>query len=134
MNVCSIWPFAQISDDFYYLDINLAMCQIFCSCIIQGVSFNYHHRNVRSQVSNFQVSVSAFMTRSRSRNLSQVSEVTVSTDHWSLVLGSPLILEPSVFVMETACTFYFMGPLFFYFFQNFSNFCFSGPVVGLVLG
>jgi len=21
MNVCSIWPFAQISDDFYYLDI-----------------------------------------------------------------------------------------------------------------
>jgi len=27
------------------------MCQIFCCCIIQGVSFNYHHRNVRSQVS-----------------------------------------------------------------------------------
>jgi len=22
MNVCSIWPFAQISDDFYYLDIS----------------------------------------------------------------------------------------------------------------
>jgi len=21
MNVCSIWPLAQISDDFYYLDI-----------------------------------------------------------------------------------------------------------------
>jgi len=21
MNVCSVWPFAQISDDFYYLDI-----------------------------------------------------------------------------------------------------------------
>jgi len=21
MNVCGIWPFAQISDDFYYLDI-----------------------------------------------------------------------------------------------------------------
>ena len=21
MNVCSIWPFAQISDDFYYRDI-----------------------------------------------------------------------------------------------------------------
>jgi len=21
-NVCSIWPFAQISDDFYYLDIS----------------------------------------------------------------------------------------------------------------
>jgi len=21
MNVCSIWPFAQISDDFYYLGI-----------------------------------------------------------------------------------------------------------------
>ena len=36
------------------------MCQIFCCCIIQGVTFNYHHRNVRSRVSvsNFQVSVS----------------------------------------------------------------------------
>ena len=21
MNVCSIWPLAQVSDDFYYLDI-----------------------------------------------------------------------------------------------------------------
>jgi len=21
MNVCSIWPFAQVSDDFYYLEI-----------------------------------------------------------------------------------------------------------------
>jgi len=21
MNICSIWPFAQISDDFYYIDI-----------------------------------------------------------------------------------------------------------------
>jgi len=21
MNLCSIWPFAQVSDDFYYLDI-----------------------------------------------------------------------------------------------------------------
>ena len=22
MNLCSIWPFAQISDDFYHLDIS----------------------------------------------------------------------------------------------------------------
>ena len=45
------------------------MCQIFHCFIIQGVGFNYHQRNVRSQasVSNFQVSVSAFMTKSRSR-------------------------------------------------------------------
>ena len=47
------------------------MCLLFCYCVIQGVSFNYHHRNVRSRVSvsvsNFQVSVSAFMTKSRSR-------------------------------------------------------------------
>jgi len=21
MNICSVWPFAQISNDFYYLDI-----------------------------------------------------------------------------------------------------------------
>ena len=44
------------------------MCQIFC-CSIIPVSFNYHQRNVRSRVSvsNFQVSVSAFMTKSRSR-------------------------------------------------------------------
>ena len=47
MNVCSIWPFAQISDDFYYLI--LAMFQVFWCSIIQGVSFNYHQRNVRSR-------------------------------------------------------------------------------------
>jgi len=46
------------------------MCQIFCCCIIQGISINYHYRNVRSRVSvsNFQVSVSAFMTKARSRH------------------------------------------------------------------
>ena len=48
------------------------MCLLFCYCVIQGVSFNYHHRNVRSRVSvsvsNFQVSVSAFMTKSRPRS------------------------------------------------------------------
>ena len=45
------------------------MCQIFFCCIIQGVSFYFNHRNVRSWVSasNLQVSVSAFMTKSRSR-------------------------------------------------------------------
>jgi len=45
---------------------HLAMRQIFCCSIIQGVSFNYHQRNVRSRVS-----VSAFMTKSRSRLLWQ---------------------------------------------------------------
>jgi len=43
MNVCSIWPFAQISDDFL-LSWYLAICQIFWCSIIQGVSFNYHAR------------------------------------------------------------------------------------------
>ena len=48
---------------------------IFCR-IYQGVSFNYHQRNVRSRVS-----VLAFMAKSRSRSFSQVSvlEVMVST-------------------------------------------------------
>ena len=36
------------------------MCQIFCCSIIQGVSFNYHLRNVRSRVS---------VSNSRSRSL-----------------------------------------------------------------
>ena len=74
MNVCSIWPLAQIFG-WFLLSWYLAMCQVFCCCIIQGVSFHYHERNVRSRVSvlvsNFQVSVSvsvsAFMTKSRSR-------------------------------------------------------------------
>ena len=41
--------------------------QIFSCSVIQGVSFNYHQRNVRSRVSvsNFQVLVSAFVTKSR---------------------------------------------------------------------
>jgi len=55
MNVCSIWPFAQISDDFYYL--GFGNVPDICSSIIQGLCFNYHQRNVRSRVS-----VSAFMT------------------------------------------------------------------------
>jgi len=69
MNVCSIWPFAQISDGFYYLDFG-NVPDICCS-IIQGVRFNYHQGNVRSRisvsVSNFQVSVSVFMKKSRFR-------------------------------------------------------------------
>ena len=59
MSVCSIWPFAQISDDFYYLDI--WQCARYFVAALLGVSFNYHHRNVRSRVS-----VSAFITKSRS--------------------------------------------------------------------
>jgi len=30
------------------------MCQILYCCIIQGVSFIHHHRNVRSRVSKFE--------------------------------------------------------------------------------
>ena len=68
MKVCSIWPFAQISDDFYYLGI-WQCARYFVAALFTGVSFNYPQRNVRSRVSvsNFQVSVSAFMTKSRSR-------------------------------------------------------------------
>jgi len=65
LNVCSIWQFAQISDDFF--SWYLALCQIFCCSIIQAVSFNYHQRNVRSGVS-VSVLVSAFMTKSWSRS------------------------------------------------------------------
>ena len=80
MNVCSISAFAQISDDFYYLGI-WQCAWYFVAALFKEVGFNYHQRNVRSRVSvavsNFQVS--SFMTKFRSRNLSQVSEVTVST-------------------------------------------------------
>jgi len=54
---------------WFLLSWYLALCQIFCCSSIQGVSFNYHQRNVRSRVSvsNYQVSVSAFMTKFWSR-------------------------------------------------------------------
>jgi len=42
MNVCSIWPFAQISDEFYYLDIWQCARYFVAALIIQGVIFNYH--------------------------------------------------------------------------------------------
>jgi len=66
MNVCSIWSF-YTNFGWFLLSWYLAMWRIFCCSIIQGVSFNYHQRTVRSRVlvSNFQVSVSAFMTKSR---------------------------------------------------------------------
>jgi len=67
-NVCSNWQFAQIWGDFNYLGI--WQCgRYFVATLFKRVSFNYHQRNVRSpvSVSNFQVSVSAFMTESRSR-------------------------------------------------------------------
>jgi len=64
MNVCSIWPFAQISDYFYYLDIwecaRYFVAEIFKLALITV-------RDFEVPVSNFQVSVSAFMTKSRSR-------------------------------------------------------------------
>jgi len=72
MNVCSIWLFAQISDDVYYL--NIRQCaRYFVAALFKELAFNYHQTNVRSRVSvsNFQVqvSVSAFTTKSRSRRL-----------------------------------------------------------------
>jgi len=47
MNVCRIWPSAQISGDFYYL--GFGNVPDICCSIIQRVSFNYHQRNVRSR-------------------------------------------------------------------------------------
>jgi len=47
---------------WFLLSWYLAMCQIIFCSIIQGVSFDYHQRNVRCRVS-----VLAFMTKSRSR-------------------------------------------------------------------
>ena len=72
-NECLQYLAACTNFGWFLLFWYLAMCQIFCCSIIQGLSFNYHHRNVRSRVSvsvsNFQVSVSvsAFMPKSRSR-------------------------------------------------------------------
>jgi len=52
-----------------------------------------------------------------------------------MVEGLPISLVPYVFVIVTACTFQFMGPVFLYFFQNFMNFCFRVRVsVRLALG
>jgi len=73
------------------------MRQIFCCSIIQGASFNCHHINVWSRisvsVSNFQVSVSAFMRKSRSRleiwsrSRSRSRRLWSWLRHW---LGAPL--------------------------------------------
>jgi len=75
MNVGNIWPFAQISDEFYYLGI--WQCdRYFVAALLKKLALSTTRKNVRSRVS-----VSAFVTMSRSRSLSQVSvsEVTVST-------------------------------------------------------
>ena len=81
MNVCSIWPFAQILDDFYYLDI--WQCAIYFVAvlfkelaiitIIEMWGLGLKHPGLRLGLYD-KVSVST-------RNLSQVlvSEVTVST-------------------------------------------------------
>jgi len=61
MKVCSIWPFAQISDDFYYLGI-WQCARYFVAALFTGVSFNYPQRNVRSR---------SRTSRSRSRLLWQ---------------------------------------------------------------
>jgi len=63
MNVCSIWQFAEISDDLYYLSI-WQCARYFVAALFKELALNCHQR---SEVSNFQVSVSAFLTKSRSR-------------------------------------------------------------------
>jgi len=91
MNVCSIWPFEQICDDFYYLDIWQRARQFVAASFKElalitikemwGLESRSRSRTSRSRSRSrspllWQVSVS-------SRNLSQVSvsvsEVTVST-------------------------------------------------------
>jgi len=68
---------------------------IFCR-IFQGVSFNYHQRNVSSRVSVSNVQVSAFMAKSRSRSLSQVSvseagpALACAGPDWKQFCGAPL--------------------------------------------
>jgi len=62
MNVCSIWPFAQISDDFYYLGI-WQRARYFVAALFKELALIV--RNVRSGVS---VS-SRILARSRSRRL-----------------------------------------------------------------
>jgi len=66
MNICSIWPFAQISDDFYYLD--MWQCAIYFVAALFKESALITIIECEVSVSNFQVSasVSAFMTKSLS--------------------------------------------------------------------
>jgi len=45
-----------------------------------------------------------------------------------IVFGSPLTLPTYIFVVVAGYMFQFMGPVFLYFFQNFSNFLFSSEV------
>ena len=83
MNVCSIWPFAQISDDFYYLDIwqcarhfvAALFKELALIAIIEMWGLGFELPGLGLGIYD-KVSVS-------SRNLSQVSvsvlEVTVST-------------------------------------------------------
>jgi len=71
MNVSSIWPFAQISDDFYYLDI--WQCgRYFVAALFKELALIISIKKCELSVSNFNisVSVSAFMTKfwSRSRH------------------------------------------------------------------
>ena len=92
MNVCSIWPFAQILDDFYYLDIwqcaryfvAASFKELALITIIEmwglglelpglGLDLVFHDK----------VSVLVW-----TQNLSQASEVTVST--------TSLLVPPSV--------------------------------------
>ena len=66
------------------------MCLLFCYCVIQGVSFNYHHRNVRSRVSvsNFQV---------------WVSEVTVSTTSLGITIRLKSLVMIQMVGMVVKC-------------------------------
>ena len=78
MNVCSIWPFAQISDDFDCLDI-WQCARYFVAALFKELALI----TIREML--------GLESRSRSRNLSQVSvsvsEVTVSTTSLVDTLG-----------------------------------------------
>jgi len=71
MNVCSIWSFAQISDDFYCLDI-CQYARYFVAALFRELALI----TIREMWG-----LESRTSRSRSRNLSQVSvsEVTAST-------------------------------------------------------
>jgi len=63
MNVCSIWPFAQISQDFYYLDIWQCARYFVAALLKELVSIT--NREIRGLESRSRTSRS----RSRSRLL-----------------------------------------------------------------
>ena len=49
INVCSIWPLAQISDDFYYLDIRQC-ARYFVAALFKELAFISRSRTSRSRL------------------------------------------------------------------------------------